>query len=77
MNKSSDRAQFADNFTSDLTDAEFAQMFTGAVPEHDELVLEPDEDLLMEFGSDDDRLQWFGGKSIDWVSKGKVSPVKD
>jgi len=52
-------------------------MFTGAVPEHDELVLEPDEDRLMELGSDDDRLQWFGGKSIDWVSKGKVSPVKN
>jgi len=57
MNKSHDRVQFADNFTSDLTDAEYAQMLGGIVPEHDELVPEPDEDRLMELSRDDDSRQ--------------------
>ena len=43
LNRSHTQVQFADNFTSDLTDAEYAEMLGTLVPEHDELVPEPDE----------------------------------
>ena len=91
LNRSNDGVFFADNFTSDLTYAEYAQMFGILAPEHDALVPEPDEDrlmelssvpepddedLLMELSSDESRrLQ--GGYKINWVTKGKVSPVKN
>ena len=43
MNRSHTQVQFADNFTSDLTDAEYAEMLGTLDPEHDKLVPKPDE----------------------------------
>ena len=77
LNKSNDGVYFADNFYSDLTDTEYAQTIGGLVPERDTIVPEPaDEDRLMEFSSDGDSRRLQRGDSINWVTEGKVSPVK-
>ena len=70
MNKEHDEVQFADNFTSDLSDAEYEQMLGAlAVPEHG------NKDGFRRLSSDDSRqLQ---SRPINWVTQGKVHPVKD
>ena len=70
MNKSHDQVQFADNFTSDLSDAEFSQMLGGLIPEHDI------DHGLRQLSSDDDSRRLQSG-TINWVTQGKVHPVKN
>jgi len=52
-------------------------MLGGIVPEDDELVPEPDEDRLMGLSSDDDSRRLQSNYYINWVEKGKVTPVKN
>ena len=47
------------------------------VPESDKLVDKHDEDHLMQLSSDGDSMRRQRSKSINWVSRGKVHPVKD
>ena len=70
MNKDHDGVLFADNFTSDLSDDEFAQM-TGAVVPEDE-----GDDGSRNLGDDDER-RHLPSSAINWVSLGKVHPVKN
>ena len=78
MNEEHDGVLFVDNFTSDLTDDEFAKMLGAVVPEDDEDGDGEGEDAsrgLSDDGNDGRRHLQAG--AVNWVTAGKVHPVKD
>ena len=76
MNEEHEGVIFADNFTSDLSDDEFAMM-TGAVVPEDEDNYEKEKSIGLSDEDEDDGRRHLQIGAINWVTQGKVHPVKN
>ena len=74
MNEEHEGVLFTDNFTSDMTDDEFRQM-TGVPEDEDEGEKEDKSRGLSD--EDDDGRRHLPASAINWVTLGKVHPVKN
>ena len=72
MNRMFDDVKFADNFTSDLSDEEFAQMLGS--PERLGKAFGSEEVQVSDPSSHGRKLQ---SDYINWINEGKVHPVKN
>ena len=80
MNETHEDVEFSDNFTSDMSDEEFAEMMGLGKQDSPDRMLEgiaaSDDELIAEALHEGRELQ-AGYGLINWITLGKVHPVKN